>query len=304
MARTVALLRTHRLTPGILSEFAKLATCPDVDAFVLADGDKLFPAAEDEPRLISHPAGGRELPVFPVAQRHFEAMGLPCLSHEERPTRPGVKWCNGDYPLYVFHRFFPKYDFYWMLDYDVFFNGRDYTPFFSHYAGWPQDFLAGSFSPVSGAWMWAKGTDWAYTPEEKRCAFFPAVRFSARVLPVLRERRRELGRLHAEAAGPGRRWLGVELFVPTEMDRLGFSHATLDNLGVFHCNESLDLGEDRVFERPDNLLYHPVKGDFTTRLRRGERRIRELEAETHALRAENAALKAALARVSKKTDFN
>lgn len=296
MPRTVALLRTHRLTPGILSEFAKLAACQDVDAFVLADGDKLFPAAGGEPELTSYPADGREIPVFPVAQRHFEALGLPCLSHEPQPTRPGVKWCNGDYPLYVFQRFFPEYDFYWMLDYDVFFNGRDYTPFFAHYAGWPQDFLAGSFGPAAPAWMWAQGTDWAYPPEEKRCAFFPAVRFSARALPALLERRRELGLLYAGIESPGRRWPGVELFVPTEVDRLGFSHARLDNLGVFHCQESLDLGEDRLFEHPDNRLYHPVKGDFVSRVRRGERRIRELEIQVRALRAENAALKTSLSR--------
>lgn len=294
MARTVALLRTHRFSPGIVSEFLKIAACPDVDAVVLADGDRLPLRPDGGTGMVAWEACGHTLPVFPVAQKDFADMELPLLSHEAQPTRPGIKWCNGDYPLYVFRQAFPQYDFYWMLDYDVFFNGRDYSPFFDRYAANPSDFLAASFSPASPDWMWARGTDWAYRPEEKRSAFFPAVRFSAAALPALLERRRELGRLYAAAARPGRKWAGVELFVPTEMDRLGFSHALLDNLGTFHCGESIDLGEVRLFEHPDGRLHHPVKGDFAARLRRGERRVRELEEEVSALRKRNAELLAAL----------
>lgn len=41
MARTAALFRTHRFSPGIVSEFFKIAACGGVDAFLLADGDRL-----------------------------------------------------------------------------------------------------------------------------------------------------------------------------------------------------------------------------------------------------------------------
>lgn len=294
MARTAALFRTHRFSPGIVSEFFKIAACGGVDAFLLADGDRLPLRPNGEDGLTAYEACGRVLPVFPVSQKDFAALELPLLSHEDRPTKSGIKWSNGDYPLYVFRQAFPCYDFYWMLDYDVFFNERDYTPFFARYAANKADFLSASFSPASPDWMWAQGTAWAYRPEERRCSFFPVVRFSAKTLPALLERRRELGRRYSAGARSDWRWLGVELFVPTEMDRLGFSHALLDNLGTFHCGESMDLGEDRVFEHPDGKLYHPVKGDFAGRLRRGEKRVRELEEEVRALRARNAELLAAL----------
>lgn len=298
MARVAVLFRTHRLTQGILAEFSKLQATSGVDSYILLDNDKCplakLPQNESLTRscLIAHEVEGGALPVFLTSQEQFDALGLPALSHEPKPSLAGIKWFNGDYPAYAFRQVMTEYDFYWMLDYDVFFNGSTYAPFFGQYAANSADFLAAGLHAASEDWMWSSHTGWAYAASERLLAFFPAVRFSAALLDALLLRRRAYGALFAQAPMP-KQWLSVELFVPTETEKLGFQHGKLENLGIFHCQESLDLGDERIFMQPDNKLYHPVKGDFVSRLRRNEKRVAELEREIQTLRAQNAALLAA-----------
>ena len=42
-------------------------------------------------------------------------------------------------------------------------------------------------------------------------------------------------------------------------------------------DKEYDLNEDRLFERPDNLLYHPVKGQFIERERKLKNEISRLK---------------------------
>ena len=60
------------------------------------------------------------------------------------------------------------------------------------------------------------------------------------------------------------KWLNCEIFVPTELMNNNFNCDNIDEKNIY-INE-LNLNNDRIFENQDNLLYHPVKGNFLNRI--------------------------------------
>ena len=55
------------------------------------------------------------------------------------------------------------------------------------------------------------------------------------------------------------------MFVPTELMNGGYKCKKLDGQYLSIINH--DLNESRVFESPDNKLYHPVKGGLNKLIR-------------------------------------
>lgn len=60
------------------------------------------------------------------------------------------------------------------------------------------------------------------------------------------------------------RWIHCEMFVPTELINNSFSHRYFEE--YLYYKPEIDLNNDRVFEKQNGRLYHPIKGNYIERL--------------------------------------
>ena len=173
-----------------------------------------------------------------------------------------VIWYNSDYPFYIIKKYFPDYDYYWAFEYDVFFNGKNYKPFFDKYDKRNEDLLSTLYRNVDNEdWFWKNGISWIYTDISLYGTLFPAVRLSAKAIDWLYKKRLEYGEIFSKlepAAATKNRWLFCEIFTPTELKKNGFNCANIEEENVRYL-PIYNLNTQRIFENPDNKLYHPVK---------------------------------------------
>ena len=89
------------------------------------------------------------------------------------------------------------------------------------------------------------------------------------------------------------KWLFGEVFVPNELIMNGYTARSIDEKFVTHekWNVEFDLNEDRLFENPDNLLYHPVKGQFKNRIEKLNKERKDLHNRINELKAKRAKIK-------------
>lgn len=161
--RRAILFRCHYLNAFILDVFRKIQDdCPDDDVFLLYDATHC-PIETDSPH------------VFIVSEADARKTTYPFINF----------WYHGDYPLLLFYKHRPEYEYYWMIDHDVRFTGCWRTLFDSI----PQSDFAGTDVAryhSSKDWFWWREKD--YIPLDDRLrvkAFFPVVRFSNRALNLL-----------------------------------------------------------------------------------------------------------------------
>ena len=90
-------------------------------------------------------------------------------------------------------------------------------------------------------------------------SFFPLVRISSRAVEHLYRTRIMQGQLFEEIKNPSyTRWIYCETYVPTELTKAGFKCRLLDTEKL-RDQPNYNLNKERIFEFPDNKLYHPVR---------------------------------------------
>ncbi|MBQ6976544.1 MAG: hypothetical protein IJQ16_08360 [Selenomonadaceae bacterium] len=167
-------------------------------------------------------------------------------------------WYNCDYRFYYVRKFFPDYDYYWQIEYDVFCNAKTYEGFLKKFSDNRADLLVNRFGDEikNGTWCWTHGVDWIYNDQKIYKSIFPAVRLSAQAVDFLYKRRLEHAKIFNEDGGKNK-WTFCEAYTPTELMNNGFSCENLDEEHVKVRN--LYLNDNRFFLTPDDKLYHAVK---------------------------------------------
>ena len=87
---------------------------------------------------------------------------------------------------------------------------------------------------------------------------FAVVRLSARAIDFLYKKRLEHFKPFTNSSVPNKKWIFCEIFVPTELTNGGFICENLNEPHVLFF-PNIYLNDKRIFLKPDNLLYHPVK---------------------------------------------
>ena len=200
-------------------------------------------------------------------------MKLPLFSWSStKASFKDVMWYNADYRFVYAKKYFPDYDYYWQFDYDIYCNGISYEPFFSKYSNRDEDLLICEYreEKKDGEWFWTKDLEWIYPQDKIMASFFPISRLSGKAIDYLYKRRLEQRITYENIPDKTHsRWLFSEVFVPNELALAGFKCNGIYEkyVSADAWNVEFDLN-DRLFEKPDNELYHPIKGDYINRMKK------------------------------------
>lgn len=285
MKRTFVFMRTHVITKGVISEFLKLKNSTEFDCVLFVDNHKKNIAGKtDENSAVRYldfcDEMFKDIKCFLFDEDIFKSLKLPYYAKKNsNKSLTNVMWYCADYAFYAVKKYFPGYDYYWHFDYDVFCNGTSYKPFFDKYNDKDTDLIVSGLNPVgeNSDWVWLEKTDWIYDKKlTKYNSFFPIVRLSSSAIDFLYKKRMEMSAIFSRVCkNKNNRWLNCELFVPTELLNNGFTGVQLHECLRFTPN--YDLNEDRIFEKPDNKIYHPVKGDYEQKLSLCWKKISEMD---------------------------
>lgn len=237
--RDAIVFRAHYLDDFVIRQFHSLKSCEDkiqAKVFLSFDGD----------------AGERV-----VAAKHFHRFTAEdarikfANCNKEKPL-----WYNPDYIILDFWQKHPNFDYYWLIEYDVFWAGR-WEEFFVRFLNNDCDFVTTALktrSDIFGAryvqpqWVWWQHIN--YQPQFLVGCFFPVNRFSQKALKTL-----------TEAYSKGLHGYS-ELLVPTVLYNAGCS---LDDLYLYP-----DLCDEQTFnyEGPVNVrqgaIHHPLRSTPST----------------------------------------
>lgn len=166
--RTLLILRTHIDRPSALEHAQTIAGLAGYDFCVALD-----------------PSHGRSILDLSrevlVTDQTIEDAGLFHRGFNAR-------WQCGDYALYLSYLKYPDYDFYWMIEHDVFFNFSNLKEVFGQFDERSNcDFLTTKLERPPTSWLWINSmTRWGVPAV--RC-FFPVGRFSNKAVRILLEKR-------------------------------------------------------------------------------------------------------------------
>ena len=271
MKKTLAFISTHIINPAVISEYNKLSKVKDIDCILLIDN--MCVKYEFENRIQEVEFLGTKVKCLFFDEKLNNEMNLPPFSWSKTEASfKDIMWYNADYRYMYARKYFPDYDYYWQFDYDVYCNGTSYEPFFSKYSNRDEDLLICDYREEKreGQWFWSKDVGWIYPQDTIIASFFPISRLSGNAIDYLYNRRIEQAKIYKDIPDKSHsRWLFCEIFVPTELKLANFKCDGIYEKYVSEkaWNVEFDLN-DRLFERPDNLLYHPIKGDFINRLKK------------------------------------
>lgn len=256
--KTLLVMATHFIDAAIISEYRKMKNTPNVDAVLAIDNTNL--KIDFKSRVENRIFFDTSIKCFFFDSVLHEEMQLPYITFNGEKNFGGVMWHNGDYRFYYLRKFFPDYDYYWLLEYDVFCNAENYAGFLEKFKDNRADLIVKDFraEKKQGGWVWTYGFDWIYKDVEIFGNLFPVVRLYARAVDFLYKRHLEHKEIFQNSADKDKRWIFCELFTPTELMNGGFS---CENLAEENVNLSpiKYLNDERFFLKPDNHLYHPVK---------------------------------------------
>ena len=253
MNKTLLILSTHFVDENVISEYKKMRDTPNVDAILAIDNNAY--KCNFKNRIEDKNFYGVNVKCFFFDSKLHDEMNLPYFAENGKKDFASVVWYNGDCRFYYVRKFFPDYEYYWQIEYDVFCNSPTYEGFLKKFEGNDCDLLIEKFSlgQKAGESRWEFNLDWIYKNYAIYGGFFPVVRLSARAVDFLYKRRLE----HAKIYNYKGDWVFCELFVPTELMNNGFSCANLNEPNIHF--ENIYLNDNRIFLTPDNKLYHPVK---------------------------------------------
>lgn len=273
-------MRTHLITKGIISEFEKLNNSTDLDCVLFIDNHKgCLVNSVKENVICELEFFGKNVKCFIFNTEIFNQFNLPLYAvKRNNKSLSQVMWHCADYAFYAVKKYFPNYDFYWQFDYDVFCNGNSYSFFFNKYSCNDKDLLIAKFGEVTldSKWLWLSTSGWIYEKVKKYHSFFPVSRLSSSAIDFLYKKRLEHKAIFSNISTSKKNgWINCELFVPTELANNGFSCESIDE--HLRLEPAYDLNEDRIFENPDFRIYHPVKGNYESKLSLLNEKIRKLE---------------------------
>lgn len=263
---TLVFMRTHIITKGVLSEFQKLKNSHLENCVLFIDNHTHFIDAPSGYQKLKFLDYDEEFNCFLFDEEVFKSLDLPMFAKRNKNKKlKNVMWYCADYAFYVMRKYYPDYKYYWQFDYDVFLNGKSYFTFFDKYKCDEADLIIANFRKVCDydEWPWIKKVDWFYnTGIQKYASFFPVSRISAGAVDFLYSKRQEQKKLFFKLYKNKKySWPNCEMFVPTELMNAGFACEALQD-HYLRFSPNYDLNEDRVFENPDNKIYHPVKGNY------------------------------------------
>lgn len=269
-SKTLIFMHTHIINPCVLSEFKKILKAQNNNTKAVLFIHNTDGAVKDKSRKL-------------IQEREFDGLKITCVLCYERTLRKfglalnadyRVKvgagecfWYNCDYSFYIIRHAFPNFDFYWQVQYDIYYNDKDYTSLLALYEDDKSDLLGSYFSKhgVDSQWCWIADTQWLYERDEIYGFLWTAPRMSARLVDRLYECRLAQNKAHKKLDPNTHRWAICELFAASECVKAGFSAAKLKN-DKTSVDKEIDLNNTRLFENYDKCLYHPHKGDFLARL--------------------------------------
>ena len=285
--KTLIFFSTHIINEMIVSEYKKLLNIDGYDViFAIENSDGKFSKDFENP-IQEFEFFGEKYKCFLYNENIHKSLNLPYYTGgKENDTFKNNMWYNGDYRFYYVKKIFPQYDFYWQVEYDIFCNGESYKPFLDKYVNNKADLIIQhkdrKIEPETKNWYWIDKTDWIYKGQKLHRSFYPLCRLSSKAINFLYQRRMEHDKIYSALEDKKiNRWIMCELFTATELINNGYTHEYFDE--YFYYTPEYDLTTTRIFENPDNRLYHPVKGNFLERLKNLEKENKELKQQVIAL---------------------
>jgi len=259
MGKEVILLTTHIMSKSIISQYRALKKS-------LSEQTDLFFLLEDIGAKIIFPEDVQSyiFSVVTLNELHYEAIAETII--------PG----SNHFAVLQFFRDFPDYDYYWNLEYDVYFHG-DWRVFFNTFENIDADFVSAHIEYFRQRPFW----HWWNTINFKTVTI-PQTKYIKSFNPIYRISKKALSCLHKvlseENSGHH------ETLIPTVLNNSGFSLLDYGGNGIFtppelknkfyhapHFFEDYyadttmrfrpSFDREEIESTPsDNKLYHPVKG--------------------------------------------
>ena len=276
---TVIFFTTHKMNEAIISEFKKICKTDGYDAILCLDNSSNSFSSESDSPIQELEFYGEKYKCFLFDENIHKSMNLPNYTCKKDQSFKSIMWSNEDYRFYYIRKYFTNYDYYWQTEYDIFCNGS-YKLFFEKYKDDAADLIiqecALNSEKTIEEWFWYKKTDWIYKNTKKYRNFFPIERLSARAIDFLYEKRLCHGKIFSQLNDKtDNRWINCEMFVPTELINNGFSYRYFEE--YLYYKPEIDLNNNRIFEKQDNRLYHPIKGNYIERLENLTKENKELK---------------------------
>ena len=236
MKKNVVLYKNHVLNESIIKGYEKIKLDCDPSAY---DVVMLY---DNSRRDFKSPGTGFEFALFDMED-------LKKMGYRLHPQK--IIWNNGDYPLLYFYKQHPDYQYYWMVEYDVYFNGGRWGEFFDFYHKNHSDLLATLVKNYRQEpdWPWWKNHDFEVENDALMGCFYPLTRFSNRALKLLDEQYQS------------GKWGYCEVASPTLLNMHGYK---VSDFGEVFYNRDLfrylpPFPWELLRWLPKNKLYHPVK---------------------------------------------
>lgn len=288
MQKTLIFIATHIINQAVINEYVKMTRGKDYDCILAIDNTNLN--MEYENRIEEKEFFGVSVKCFFFDIQLNDEMNLPRYFYNKWTDKfSKIMWYNADYRFYYVKKYFPDYDYYWQFEYDVYCNGESYQTFFDKYSSQNEDCLILDYrqEDLNGSWYWSANMEWLYEDSDIYGSLFPISRMSSAAIDYCYERRLAHKALYDKVEDKtGSNWAFCELFSPTELKKGGFSIASLAEPYITWDKE-YDLNDSRLFENPDNCLYHPVKGQFLQREQKLKQENNELKSKYRRLEEQN-----------------
>ena len=257
--KTLLVLGTHFVDENIISEYRKMKNTPNVDAVLAIDNTKC--KFKFKKRVEDKIFFDTNCKCFFFDSKLNDEMQLPQFLEDGTKNFTKTLLNNGDYRFYYIRKFFPDYDYYWLVEYDVFCNAETYEGFLKKFENNNDDLLIQHIIHIENSNddnSYTYGLDWIYKTEKIYRGLFPVVRLSARAIDFLYKRRLEHVAIFQNSTNIDKHWIYCEIFVASELINSGFTYCDLNEEHIKFL-PPIYLNDERIFLKPDNHLYHPVK---------------------------------------------
>ena len=258
MNKQVILLSTHLLNQFVITQYNRLqeTIADDFDLFLLIE--------YDDSLVIPDSIKYYPFDVDTLNNLHYDPI--------EETIVPG----SNHFQVFQFYKDYPQYDYYWNIEYDVYFNG-EWKTLFDAYKFIDSDFISSHLERFHQTpnWTWWKSLQLKTIdiPEYQYVkSFNPIYRISSKAMAVIDKTLLEGNSGHHE------------VLIPTVLNYLGYKINDWGGIGEFvlsgfensfyytdsSVNNLFYMGSSMRF-RPvfnlkeienmisDNLLYHPIK---------------------------------------------
>jgi hypothetical protein len=196
------------------------------DAFVQRQAERLQEATGSGDFYISVDETNGAIPDIPFSNvDRFTCADLIRSGLANRFDKGSLLWWNPDYAHYQFLAGHDDYDYYMFVEYDAVIR-TPIADLIGQIAREQVDFVALPMRTPIAEWFWTPSHRQVYDIKEMRGSLNCVTVFSHRALCKMRARRVEM------ATDPKVRcWPIGEMFLPTEIERAGFSHRSLAEYG-------------------------------------------------------------------------